>query len=197
MRKIIPITIISMAVFLFGCTNTMTAEQRTDLQQKKVDSASQPMLTLECSNGCNFDKLELRDPSAVANLPAIRTPTNHWDFANKVLGSATAVAPWFAVTKISADAIGALEDRQDSTRITNTTTEQGDSAGGDIVGGDQRGDTRGDVSGDTRGDVRGDVRGDTVGNDQIGGDNSTSDPTVVDQPEPTVVEQPEPTVVQP
>ena len=199
MKRII--ALIPFLVLLTGCANTMTGNQRAQLQADRVASASEPMLTLECSNGCQFDRLQLRDPRAVAALPQIRTPTNGWDFASTVLDTATAVAPWVAVTEISTDAIGALSDRQDNTTITNTN-ERGDTAGGDIVGGDQRGDTRGDVrgdvAGDTRGDVRGDVRrdtrgdvrgdtrgdvsGDTVGRDQIGGDQTKSDPTVGEQP---------------
>ena len=198
---------ISIIVLLTGCANTMTGDQRAQLQKDRIESANKAMLTLECSGGCNFDKLELRDPRAVAALPQIRTPTNAWDFASNLLNTATAVAPWVAVTEISTDAIGALADRQDNTTITRTneTTERGDTAEGDIVGGNQRGDTqgdvRGDVAGDTRGDVRGDLRGDTrgdtAGRDQTGGDRATSDPTVVDQPSPVVVEQSDPVVVEP
>ena len=196
--------LISVALLglLAGCANTMTGDQRAQLQSDRVASASKPMLTLECASGCQFEKLELRDPRAVASLPAIQTPTNGWDLANTLVNAATSVAPWVAVTKISTDAVDALADREDNTTITRTneTTERGDTAGGDIAGGDQRGDTRGDVrgdvAGDTRGDVRGDVsgdtrgdvRGDTAGRDQIGGDSSTSDPTVVTQPDPTVVD---------
>ena len=160
--------VISLALLLAGCANTMTGDQRAELQADRVASASEPMLTLECSSGCQFDKLELRDPRAVADLPQIRTPTNGWDLANSLVNAATSVAPWVAVTEISTDAIGALADRQDNTTITNTD-ERGDTAGGDIVGGNQRGDTRGDVRGDVAGDTRGDVRGDTSGGDMVGG----------------------------
>ena len=174
------ISVISLTL-LAGCANNMTAEQRAELQADRVASVSEPMLTLECSSGCQFDKLELRDPRAISSLPPLATPTNGWDFANQLLRTTTAVAPWVAVTKISTDAISELSDQESNTTITN---KRGDTAGGDVVGGDQSGDTRGDVAGDTRGDVagdtrgdvagdtRGDVRGDTAGGDIVGGDQS-------------------------
>jgi len=95
------------------------------LENKKLElvkaMASQP--TIKCTQGCEYT-----DPNR--NLSKLfPKQTNGWDFANKVLDTATTVSPWLAVTKIASDGIKNAGNN-------TTNTDSNNESGGNTTSGD-------------------------------------------------------------
>jgi len=78
--------------------------------------------TLTCTSGCEYT-----DPRR--NLSAMfPKETNGWDFANKVLGTVTTIAPWAAVTKLGIEgfkASGNNTTNNDSYKSSGGNTTNG------------------------------------------------------------------------
>ncbi len=160
MRKKVTMVLAALAVaaILGGCaTGGMTAEQRMAVYQQQIEAAKQPMVSVACPEdiGCNFTKLEVRDPRAAGSVRMPEAPTNGWDAAIASVGmlkslglSAIPVAGMYGLGKAGFDAV---TDISGPTNIHNGDTVGGDQAGGDYAGGDY-------------------AQGDMAGGDQIGGD---------------------------
>ena len=112
--------------------------------------------TLRCEQGCEYT-----DPRR--NLSVMfPTKTNGWDFANKVLGTVTTIAPWVAVSKIAVDGLAA------SGNNTTNNDSYNSSGGNETNGAIDNSTTTGAVSTDSN------DNNSTVNTDS-NDDNSTTD----------------------
>ena len=140
------------------------------LENKKLElmkaMASQP--TIKCEQGCEYT-----DPNR--NLSVFPKETNGWDFANKVLDTATTVSPWLAVTKIASDGIKSAGNN-------TTNTDSNNQSGGNTTSGDvDNSVTSGDVdnssldSNDDNSTTSGDVDNSTTDSNDNSSTTTTTD----------------------
>lgn len=105
-----------VAVLFSGCS--MSPEEiQLENQKLAIMKAVAEKPTLRCEQGCEYT-----DPKR--NLAALfPTATNGWDFANKVLDTGIAVAPWLAVTKIAVDGLAASGNNTTNNDSYNSHSE--------------------------------------------------------------------------
>lgn len=99
-------------------TSCSATKEEIALETKKLEIiqavAMQPTLT--CTEGCTYI-----DPKR--NLQLFPKETNGWDFANKLLDTGIAVAPWIAVSRIAIDGMNNAGGNTTNTDSYNTHSE--------------------------------------------------------------------------
>ena len=94
---------IVLTASLLGCSMS-PEEVALETQKLNIMKTALTQPTLKCTSGCTYI-----DPKR--NLNLFPEETNGWDFANKLLDTGIAVAPWMAVTNIAVKGLSSAGDR--------------------------------------------------------------------------------------
>ena len=177
--------LIVTALALTACA--MSPEELA-LENKKLDLlakvASQPTLT--CTTGCTYT-----DPKR--NLALFPKETNGWDFANQVLKTGVAIAPWAAVTKIAVDGLvasGNNTTNNDSYNQSGGNTDTGavdnSVTSGDVI--DSNDDNSTTDSNDDNSTTDSNDNNSTVDSNDDNSVDENSTAIVEPEPEPAILE---------